>query len=95
VKCGPLAAILFGLAACSTTPEPSTIVYVLEGNVASYPAFLAKARECDFSAFKFFPDGWPGPHYLVTFPYPLDGPSKCIAQWVEANPQTGLRLSAH
>lgn len=83
------------LTACATTRSSRTIQEVLEGNSASYPAFLAAAQRCGFSAFEQKSDGMGGTHYLLSFPYRMDAPSLCVVRWVEQNPQAGLVLSGH
>lgn len=89
----------FALGGCVTASSTTaTTEEVLEGNPASYPAFLDAARVCGFSAYRQVGDGSGGTHYLVTFahenkrPYTMEPASLCVINWVQKNPQTGLVL---
>jgi hypothetical protein len=93
---------MFALGGCVTAiATTGTTVDVLEGNSASYPAFLNAASTCGFSAFREVGDGSGGTHYLVTFsfenkrPFTMNPASRCIINWVKGNAQTGLILSGH
>lgn len=87
---------LSGCASATTLSGP--VELIVEGNAASYPAFLEAAEACDLTTFEEVSDGAGGTHvhlYLAAPAYPLSAPARCALQWIDEHPELGLVVSGH
>lgn len=92
------AVLALALASCATNSFPrSSFSLIVEGNEASYPAFEAAAKACGYTAYQRFPgvtvqgNMTVGPHYNLSR---VDSrAATCAVRWVDAHPESGLRLS--
>ena len=89
---------LMALTSCATNSyQRSSFELIVEGNEASYPAFEAAAKECDYAAYLRFPGAVVTPNVVVGPHYNLSRTgsraARCVTGWVDKHPETGLTIS--
>lgn len=95
----PLWAVMPIMSACCATADfqRSSFELIVEGNEASYPVFERAAKICGYTAFQRFPGATVqenitvGPHYNLS--RTGSRAALCTTRWIDAHPETGLRIS--